>query len=93
MSYIDIGVQKQKGGYMMNKYTAVIGSMTVALKAQKILLKASINSSVVKIKSSATGNGCSYGLEFDSIQYSNIRHILETSNIKVSRYLMGGGTM
>ena len=78
---------------MMNKYTAVVDSMTIAIKAQKILLRVSIPSIVVKLKSSATGNGCAYGLEFDYVQYINVRHILEASNIKVSQYMTGGGAV
>ena len=46
----------------MNKCTAVIGSMTIALKAQKILHSSSIRSTVVKLDSSATHKGCAYGL-------------------------------
>lgn len=77
----------------MNDCTAIIGSMTTALKAQKTLIGASIRSTVVKLDSSVTHRGCAYGLAFDCNQYSNIRYILESSNIRVSRYLMGGGSM
>ncbi len=74
----------------MNKCTAVIGSMTIALKAQKTLQTSSIRSTVVKLDSSVTQRGCAYGLEFDCDQCSNIQHILEKSHINVSRYLAGG---
>ena len=77
----------------MNKCTAVIGSMTIALKAQKILNSSSIRSTVVKLDSSATQRGCSYGLEFECNQYSNVRYILEKSHVIVSRYLTGGDTV
>lgn len=77
----------------MNKCTAVIGSMTIALKAQKILHASSIRSTVVKLDSSATQRGCAYGLEFDCNQYSNIRYLLEKSHVNVTRYLTGGDSM
>ena len=74
----------------MSDCTAVIGSMTTALKAQKALLRASIRSTVVKLDSSITSKGCAYGIEFDCVQSSNVRYVLDTSGIKVSRYLTGG---
>ena len=77
----------------MNTYIAVIDSMTIGLKAKKILSQSSIKSNVVKLKSSITGNGCSYGLEFDYIQYVNVKHILEQANIKVHKFVTGGGAM
>lgn len=77
----------------MNDCTAVIGSMTTALKAQKTLLKASIPSTVVKLDSSVTRRGCAYGLEFDCVQSANVQHTLSTAGIRASRYLSGGGYM
>ena len=64
----------------MNKCTAVIGSMTIALKAQKILYSSSIRSTVVKLDSSATQKGCAYGLEFECNQYSN-EHFINFNDI------------
>ncbi len=75
----------------MSDCTAVIGSMTTALKAQKALLRASIRSTVVKLDSSVTRKGCAYGVEFDCVQTSNVQYTLDTAGIKVSRYLTGGG--
>lgn len=77
----------------MNDCTAVIGSMTTSMRAQRALLKASIRSTVVKLDSSVTRRGCAYGLEFDCIQASNVQHVLSTAGIKVPRYLSGGGGM
>lgn len=75
----------------MSVCTAVIGSMTTALKARKALLRASIRSTVVKLDSSVTRKGCAYGIEFDCIQTSNVKYTLDSAGIKVSRYLTGGG--
>lgn len=75
----------------MSDCTAVIGSMTTALKAQKALLRASIRSTVVKLDSSVTHKGCAYGIEFDCLQASNVKYTLSNAGIKVLRYLTGGG--
>ena len=77
----------------MNTYIAVTDSMTTAIKAQKILAKSSIPSNVIKLKASESGNGCSYGLNFDYIHYAVVNHILEQAHIKINKYTTGGGSM
>lgn len=77
----------------MKDCTAIVSSMTSALKAQKALILASIRTTVVKLDSSVTRKGCAYGLEFDCVQQSNVRSVLESSGIKVSRYMNGGDAM
>lgn len=77
----------------MYNCTAVIGSMTAALKAQKVLGAAAIRATVVKLDSTVTNRGCAYGVEYDCNQSSNVRSILNSAGIKVSRYSEGGGYM
>lgn len=59
------------------------GSMTSALKAQKILGAAAIPTTVVKTTASGGGRGCRYGLRFSCAQSANVRMILENENIRV----------
>ena len=73
--------------------TAVIGSVTAAMKAQKALASAAIRSTVVKLDSSVTNKGCAYGVEYDCKQSSNVRATLNSAGIRVSRYTDGGGYM
>lgn len=68
--------------------TAVIGSMTLALKAQQALATASIRSSVTKVSSSQSHRGCAYGIIYPCIQHNNVMHILSTAGIHI-RQLLG----
>lgn len=69
--------------------TAVIGSMTQAMKAQSLLADAAIRSTIVKISSTQTHNGCAYGVDYPCPQSSNVRTVLERAGVKVRQYLQG----
>lgn len=69
--------------------TAVIGSMTMAMKAQAALSEAAIRSSIAKISSGETHNGCAYGVDFPCTQSSNVRTVLSHAGIRVRQYLGG----
>lgn len=69
--------------------TAVIGSMTQAMKAQTTLSEAAIRATLTKISSSRTMGGCAYGVDFPCTQSGNVRMILERSGIRVREYLRG----
>ena len=69
--------------------TAVIGSMTQAMKAQSILAEASIRASLTKISSGRTSGGCAYGVDFPCTQSGNVRMILDRAGIRVREYLQG----
>lgn len=66
-----------------------LGSMTLALKTQKILGAAAIPTTVIKTSASGKGagggreKGCRYGLSFSCFQTANVRMILENENIRV----------
>ncbi len=77
----------------MHNCTAVIGSLTLALKAQKAMASSAIHATVVKLDSSVTNRGCAYGIEYDCNQDSNVRAIMNSSGIKVARFVRGGGYM
>ena len=69
--------------------TAVIGSMTQAMKAQTILAEAAIRTSLTKISSGKTTGGCAYGVDFLCAQSANVRVILEKGGVRVREYLKG----
>ena len=63
--------------------TASIGSMTSAMKAQRLLFAAAIHSSVVKLSAASARRGCAYGISFPCAQQSNVRTILERAGVRV----------
>ncbi|MBQ1981645.1 MAG: hypothetical protein IIV80_03490 [Clostridia bacterium] len=69
--------------------TAVIGSMTQALRAQNLLADAAIRSTVTKISSSETRGGCAYGVDYPCTQAANVRTVLESAGLRVRQYLQG----
>jgi hypothetical protein len=73
--------------YAAGTCTAVIGSMTQAMKAQSVLSEAAIRSTLTKISSSRTHNGCAYGVDFPCTQSGNVRTVLERVGVRVRDYL------
>ncbi len=67
--------------------SAVIGSMTAAMKAQRLLSGQALRATVKKISSDTRSRGCVYGIEFDCAIFPSVRRILESSNIDVTEYL------
>lgn len=64
-------------------------TITQAMKAKKALGKAGLKSKLVKLDSTKTSHGCSYGLEFNSKHLYDIIAILKQNNIEYN--LMTGG--
>ena len=69
--------------------TAVMGSMTNALQAQKALANAALYVSVTKVSSSSSTNGCSYGISYSCVTEQQIRAVLSNAGLTVKKY-MGG---
>ena len=67
--------------------TAVVGSMTQAMRARSVLAEAAIRATLTKISSSKTHNGCAYGVDFPCPQSGNVRMILDGAGIRVREYL------
>lgn len=67
--------------------TAVVGSMTQAMRAQTVLSEAAIRATLTKISSAKTHNGCAYGVDFPCTQSGHVRMILEGAGIRVRDYL------
>ncbi|MGI6202021.1 MAG: DUF3343 domain-containing protein [Eubacteriales bacterium] len=60
---------------------AVIGSVTYALKGQRMLSSYNITSRVIKVRSAGTAGGCAYGLEFDCINTDTVATLLRRGDI------------
>ena len=69
--------------------TAVIGSMTQAMRAQTVLGEAAIHATLTKISSSQAHNGCAYGVDYSCAQSGNVRAVLGRAGIRVRQYLSG----
>ncbi|MBP3667732.1 MAG: DUF3343 domain-containing protein [Clostridia bacterium] len=67
--------------------TAVIGSMTRAMKAQALLSEAAVRASLVKVSSAQTTGGCAYGVDFPCTQRANVQVVLERAGVRVREYL------
>ena len=65
---------------------AVMGSMTQAMRAQKVLAGAAVRAEVVKADSAHTRRGCAYALSYPCSQESNVRTILSGAGIRVRDY-------
>ncbi len=75
----------------MNNYSggcsAAIGSITQAMKAQKLLAAAAIPTTVIKNEDKGSnGKGCVYGLGFSCLQYKNVQTVLAQERIKVKQW-------
>ena len=62
---------------------AVMGSMTQAMRAQKVLAVAAVRAEVVKADSTHTRRGCAYALSYPCSQENNVRTILAGASIRV----------
>ncbi len=66
--------------------TAVIGSMTRAMQAERVLAGASVRSYVTKVSSAPSG-GCVYGVSYACNQASLVRDILSHAGVRVRKYM------
>jgi hypothetical protein len=65
---------------------AVMGSMTQAMRAQKVLAGAAVRAEIVKADSAHTRRGCAYALSYPCSQENNVRTILSSAGIRVRSY-------
>ena len=69
--------------------TVVLGSVTSAMQAQRVLANASIFGTVTKVSSSSDARGCAYGIEFPCSQKDNLRLVLSRADISIKKMLGG----
>ena len=87
-SYTD----SEGGGIMKHQArdcSAELGSVTAAMKAQRALAEAAIQSTVIKTETSSRRSGCTYGIRFSCLQERNIRTVLEAAHIPVKQWNAG----
>ncbi len=68
---------------------AVIGSMTQAIRAQKVLSGAAIRAEVVKSEGGRTLGGCAYALSYPCAQDKNVRTVLQNAGLRVRAFSKG----
>lgn len=75
--------------YLSGCYCA-IGSMTQAMRAQRVLGDAAIRAEIVKADPASAGRGCAYALSYSCAQANNVQTILTRSGIRPHSYYGGG---
>ncbi len=73
--------------------TAALASLTYAMKAQRVLSSAGLNSDIVKLDSSKTKHGCGYGVRFFCDSTDAVKRALRSGGITVRQYVSGGGEL
>ena len=66
--------------------SAVMGTLTNAQKAQKVLSSAAIPSSVTKSESSSSRRGCVWAINFSCNQLENVRAVFSAAGISVKSW-------
>lgn len=66
-----------------NGCVAVIGSVTQAMRAQKVLASAAIRTELIKVGGSANPRGCAYALSYGCSQDGNVKNILLRAGIRI----------
>ncbi len=70
----------------MNKTAISLGSVTFAMKAQKLLSGIKIHSKLVKLDAGRSADGCIYGLIISSIDYPDAVMELKKEGITFSLF-------
>ena len=66
--------------------SAVLGTLTSAQKAQKVLSSAAIPTSIGKSEASSLHRGCVWSVNFSCNQQENVRAVLAAAGIKVKAW-------
>ncbi len=75
-------MQSYQGGTL-----AIIGSVTQAMRAQKILSNAAIRADVVKTEGKRAHAGCIYAIAFAPSQENNVRTVLSNAGVRVREFV------
>lgn len=68
---------------------AAIGSMTQAMRAQKILADAAIRTEIVGVDALHSRRGCAFALSYPCSQERNVRTVLGGAGIRVRDFYGG----
>lgn len=77
---------KSDSRYKYTSCTAVVGSMTWAMRAQSALAKSAVPSTVVKTEEARGLRGCVYGVSYACSHEANVKAILEAAKISVREW-------
>ena len=67
---------------MNKKCVAALGSVTAAIKIEKLLSEHNIQSRIIKLNPEYTEKGCAYGVEFLSSRKGSVDRILSGRGIE-----------
>ena len=68
----------------MNTTTITVGSVTYAIKVRRLLERNGINSMLVKVDSSKSERGCTYGINVNSEKFYDAVALLKNNGIEYS---------
>ena len=77
---------KRDSRYKYTSCTAVVGSMTWAMRAQSALAQNAVPSTVVKTEEARGLRGCVYGVTYDCAYEANVKAMLEAAKISVREW-------
>lgn len=66
---------------------ASLRSMTMALKAQKVLNEAYISSEIIKLEPYMTKKGCAYGIKFNCMDVYSVENALNENRVKYTQII------
>ena len=69
---------------------AALGSITNAVKAQRVLAQVGITGEILPLDAAKTRRGCAYGLRFACHEQGRVRPALRAAGIAVSQFLQEG---
>ena len=71
----------------MNTCIATLTSLSLCIKAQRILSKEAIFCKVVSVDPRLTRRGCAYGIEFSRTELQRVNQILKSHGIRYGQIL------
>ena len=70
----------------MNTTIITVGSVTYAIKVRKLLERSGIRAKLIKVESSMSPKGCTYGIKIDSSMFYDTVALLRNQGIEYSVY-------
>ena len=80
----------QPTNYSTDDCIAAIGSVTLAIKAQRHLAALGIGAEIISLPPKATRRGCAYGLAFPCPEENGVRRSFRAARIPISQYIKKG---
>ena len=74
------------GGVNVKITTLTVGSVTYAIKVRKLLERAGVKAKLVKVDSSKSKSGCTYGIQLSNENFYDAVSILKNNGINYSVY-------